>query len=347
MGARSHTAVFTILMVLVVGIFASQSHQNGGNPAHAAPPTVNHGVSFGLMAKTTAPSVVQIFVESNKGGTMGPFFSPSPSRSIGSGFAFMEKSGWTYILTNEHVVNGAEKITIETADGRQWPGKLVGADESTDIAVVRVRLTGVPLIKLGDSDATSVGDIVLAIGSPYGLEQTVTHGIISAKGRKSRSDRMMEGFIQTDAAINPGNSGGPLINDKGEVIGINTAIVTRSGGFDGIGYAVPSNVARSVAKVLMSKGRILHGWVGLRMRDTKSGVMVSPRRGSPAHKAGLKMGDVVVEFDGIGKLTAKKLRAAIISAKVGSKVKVKTVRGEKRIVLSVFIRKQPKLKAWR
>lgn len=214
-----------------------------------------------------------------------------------------------HILTNNHVVGGADKITVQLLDGREFPAKVVGTDPLTDIAVVKIDAKNLKPIPMGNSDKLRIGETVIAIGNPFGLNHTVTMGIVSAKGRSNMDIADYEDFIQTDAAINPGNSGGPLINLKGEMIGINTAIFTRSGGYQGIGFSVPVNMARQVMKQLIEKGQVTRGWLGILLQDispdlakalnldNSNGALVSEvSKGSPAEKAGLERGDVIVKF---------------------------------------------------
>ncbi|HXX56634.1 MAG TPA: Do family serine endopeptidase, partial [Thermodesulfovibrionales bacterium] len=229
-------------------------------------------------------------------------------QSLGSG-VIVSKDG--YIITNNHVVEQSEDIRVTLYDRRSFRGKVVGADPKTDIAVVKISADDLPTAPWGDSDRLQVGEFVLAIGNPFGLSHTVTMGIISAVGRANVGIADYEDFIQTDAAINPGNSGGPLVNIKGELIGINTAIFSRSGGYQGIGFAVPSNMARLVMDQLMKQGRIVRGWLGVSIQDVTPelsqkfglkdarGALVSDvTKGSPAEKAGIARGDIILEFNG-------------------------------------------------
>ena len=233
---------------------------------------------------------------------------PRTQQSLGSG-VIVDPSG--IVLTNAHVVEQASEIEVVTADGKKHKAKLVGMDKRTDLAVLRIQGGGpYPAAALGNSDKVSVGDWVLAIGSPFGLEQTVTAGIISAKGRVI-GHGPFDDFIQTDAAINPGNSGGPLVNMSGEVIGINSAILSRSGGNVGIGFAIPINMARKIYTELVAKGKISRGWLGVSVqmltpelaksfgaKDTNGVLIADVIQDSPAQQAGLKAGDILLEFDG-------------------------------------------------
>ncbi|HWT77187.1 MAG TPA: Do family serine endopeptidase, partial [Candidatus Methylomirabilis sp.] len=231
-----------------------------------------------------------------------------PQQSLGSGF-IIDKDG--YILTNNHVVENAGMVMVKLANEKEYEAKVVGRDPRTDLALIKINARGdLPLVRLGDSDALQVGDYVLAIGNPFGLGQTVTAGIVSAKGRVI-GQGPYDDFIQTDAAINPGNSGGPLFNTKGEVVGINAAIFSQSGGNIGIGFAVPVNMAKSLLPQLKAKGRVSRGWLGvsigpvsdeaakeLKLKDKKGALVMEVVERSPADRAGLLQGDLIVGFDG-------------------------------------------------
>jgi serine protease Do len=258
-----------------------------------------------------------------------------PAQSMGSGFVL---SADGHIATNNHVVEGAGDIQVKLADGREFSAKVLGRDPKTDVALLKVEATGLPVIPLGDSTALQVGEPVMAIGNPFGLDQTVTTGIVSATGRVIGSGPY-DNFIQTDASINPGNSGGPLINSRGEVVGINTAIFSRSGGSVGIGFAVPSSLAKSVLTQLAEPGKVERGWLGVSIqpltkelaksfkRDEISGVLVSSVvDGSPAAKAGVKSGDVIVEFDGKRIAKSEDLPRLVAETPIGREVALVVVR---------------------
>src|SRR5712691_9527866 len=224
--------------------------------------------------------------------------------SLGSGVIVTNEG---HIITNSHVVDQVDEIEVQLSDGRTKKARLVGSDAQVDLAVLKIDEPGVKPLKLGDSDAVQAGEMVLAIGNPFGFEETVTEGIISSKGRPNRVDGFGD-YLQTDAAINPGNSGGPLINLRGEVVGINTAIISRSGGSQGIGFAIPSNTVRTALESLLKKGRIIRGYLGIQMRVPQTGQPApSPGEpvvvdeivpGSPAEEAHLQKGDVIKKFDG-------------------------------------------------
>ena len=258
-----------------------------------------------------------------------------PVRAAGSGFV-LNSNG--FVVTNNHVVENASDIQVKLSDGRELPAKVIGRDAKTDLALLKVDATGLPVIPLGDSTALQVGEPVMAIGNPFGLEQTVTTGIVSATGRVIGSGPY-DNFIQTDASINPGNSGGPLINARGEVIGINTAIFSRGGGSVGIGFAVPSSLAKTVITQLADHGKVERGWLGVSIqpltkdlaknfkRDNTNGALVSSViEGSPADKAGLKAGDVIVEFNGKKVAKATELPSLVADLTVGRDVPMVVVR---------------------
>jgi len=245
------------------------------------------------------------------------------------------------IITNNHVIAEADSIYVQTHDGGRYSAEVVGTDQQTDIAVLRIDADGLDYLKFGNSDDLQVGEMVLAIGSPMSqnLAYSVTQGIVSAKGRSNVGLAEYEDFIQTDAAINPGNSGGPLVNLDGELIGINTAIVTRSGGYQGIGFAVPSLMAESIMRSLVDEGRVIRGWLGVYIQDVSEeiaqafdlednkGALVSEVvHDSPAEEAGLQAGDVIIEVEGREIEDATELRSTIASAGPDSKVKLKILR---------------------
>ncbi len=260
-----------------------------------------------------------------------------------------------YVLTNNHVVEEADEIFVTLSDKREFKAKVVGRDQPTDVAVVKIEDAGniVPA-KLGDSDLIKTGNWVIAIGNPFGLNLTVTAGIISATGRSQVGIADYEDFIQTDAAINPGNSGGPLLNLKGEVIGINTAIFTRTGGYQGIGFAIPINMAKTVMDSLIEKGKVTRGWLGVAIQDvtpdlaktfnlpTTQGALVSDvTANSPAEKAGVQRGDVIIEFEGKEIRDVSRLRNTVAQTAVGKAAKVKVLRDGKPVELTVTIGEQP------
>ena len=274
-----------------------------------------------------------------------------PQQSAGSG-VIIDPSG--VILTNNHVVAGDGKVTVKLHDGREFVATEVKTDPNTDVAVIKIKATGsLPFAQLGNSDAMQIGDWVLALGQPFGLQDTVTAGIISAKGRDIGMMRHEE-FIQTDAAINPGNSGGPLVNLQGEVIGINTAISSRSGGFEGIGFAVPVNVAKWVSDQLVKDGKVQRAFLGVGIQpvdqdladqlgvSTPGGALVTDvQPDSPAAAAGLKSQDVIVSFNGTPITNHRQLSAVVGRTPVGKSVPVVVYRDGKETKLNVTVRQAP------
>jgi serine protease Do len=270
-----------------------------------------------------------------------------PQKGIGTGFVFRSDG---YILTNEHVIHGANKIKVTFIDGKEYEGKVIGADPLTDIAVVKIDADNLPTIPLGDSDKARVGEFVIAIGNPYGLSHTVTVGVLSAKGRPisaGDSGREYENFLQTDAAINPGNSGGPLLNLRGEVIGINTAILPYA---QGIGFAIPINMAKSILEQLIEKGRVVRAWLGVYIQDltpelaqkfglseAKGALVADISKGSPAEKAGLRRGDIILKVDGKEIPTVSSLQQEIRSRRPGERVRLEVWRDGKSIVLEATL----------
>lgn len=283
----------------------------------------------------------------------GKLFENQPNRSYrrqGTGTGVIVSSEG-HIVTNNHVVRGADEVKVTLADKRTFVARVVGTDPKTDVAVLKIKAKGLAHAKLGNSDAMDVGDWVLAIGSPFGLNQTVTAGIVSAKGRENVGITDYEDFIQTDAAINPGNSGGPLVNLRGEVIGINTAIASRSGGSMGVGFAIPSNMVRRIKDSILMHGRVERGRIGAAIQDLNaalarsfgfklngSGVLVGDVvAGGPAEKAGLKAGDIVLEIDGRPMRSAAKLRNTVAATTPGTTIRLKIFRNGERRELPVKV----------
>jgi putative serine protease PepD len=280
----------------------------------------NNTLSVGQIAKTTTKSVVEI--DATSGGSSSlPFDQGSQSSSAeGTGFVYDAKGD---IVTNEHVVDGATSLTVKLSDGSTYKATLVGSDASTDVAVIHVNASSSKLapLTLADSGNVSVGDGVVAIGNPFGLDGTVTAGIVSALGREitAPDNTPIEGAIQTDAAINHGNSGGPLLNMKGQVIGITSQIQSDSGGNDGVGFAVPSNTVRTIVTQLLSSGKVQHALLGVTPTTATDGVKVSSVVGA-AKAAGVKVGDVITGIDSTQVTSSEQLRAIIAGHKPGDKV---------------------------
>jgi len=270
-------------------------------------------------------------------------------RSLGSG-VLVDKRG--YILTNNHVIADAEEIEVQLSDKRKFKGRVVGRDPKTDLAVLKIDAPeDLPVARLGDSSKVRIGEWAIAIGNPFGLDQTVTVGVISATGRSNVGIATYEDFIQTDASINPGNSGGPLLNIRGEVIGINTAIVASG---QGIGFAIPINMAREIMERLITEGRVVRGWLGISIQDLteelaaqfkvkpNSGVLVgSVMQGSPAEQGGLQVGDIIREFEGTKVTEVRQLQRMVAETPVGKRVTIKVLRDGRELTLTVKIGEMP------
>ncbi len=300
------------------------------------------GGSFASAVRVSAPAVVSIYtthVERVPGTPLEQMLG-SPWRQLvqqklGSGVIV---DGDGHIVTNNHVISRSEEIAVQLADGRQSPATVVGSDPDTDLAVLQIKLPNLPVMKLGRSDRVAVGDVVLAIGNPFGLlAQTVTHGIVSATGRADLGVATFEDFIQTDAAINEGNSGGALVNARGELIGINTAVLGKEQGAEGLGVAIPVDLVRGVMSEIQRHGRVIRGWIGIQARDVnaetaeqynlpRAGVAINPYRNSPAARAGLRLGDVIKTIDGQEVQSAQDVRARIATRKPGSSLRMQVER---------------------
>ena len=287
------------------------------------------------------------------GGVPGAGSSPHGMRQpeqqgLGSGFIISSNGE---ILTNAHVVKGADEVTVRLNDQREFKAKVLGLDERTDVALIKIDVKGLPVVKLGNSDGLEVGEWVLAIGAPFGLDYSATQGIISATGRELPNESFVP-FIQTDAAVNPGNSGGPLFNTQGQVIGINSQIYSRSGGYMGLSFAIPIKTAMGVAKQLESKGYVERGWLGVAIQDmspalAKRFAMDKPRGAligdivpdSPALAAGLEAGDVILSFDGQPVRKSSDLPAIVAATPIGNSAKVEVLRNGKTQFLTVKVGK--------
>ena len=266
--------------------------------------------------------------------------------SLGSGVIVTNEG---HIITNNHVVDQVDEIEVQFSDGQTKKARVVGADEQVDLAVLKIDNPGVKPLKLADSDTVQPGDFVLAIGNPFGFEETVTEGIISSKGRPNRSDFFGE-LLQTDAAINPGNSGGPLINLRGEVIGVNTAIASTTGGSQGVGFAIPSNTVRTALESLLKQGRIIRGYLGIQTRglqpgesgtDTDGVTVADVLAGSPAAQAGVQPGDVIRKFDGREVKNFPTLRTLVAQTQLNKQVELEILRDGKPLKVKAQIKEQP------
>jgi Do/DeqQ family serine protease len=281
-------------------------------------------------------------------GQMPPQERERGGGGVGSG-VIIDAQG--HILTNLHVIRGADEIMVRLYPKREVRGKIVGTDPKTDLAVIKIAPEGIVAAPLGDSDKLNVGEWAIAIGSPFGLEQTVTVGVVSATGRSEVGIVPYENFVQTDASINPGNSGGPLLNFRGEVIGINTAIVSTG---QGIGFAIPINVAQRVATALISKGKVVRGWLGVSLQPLtrelaqglgapveKGAVVARVMPGGPAEKAGLQPNDVIVKVGDVAVDDLQHLQRLILDAPVGQSVPLRVLRGGKEVTVPVTIAEAP------
>jgi serine protease Do len=374
--------IFIGVVILLLGfllggftfyVLSKINGQNGYLP-YAVRPNVSRqimetGRAFSEIVNAVSPAVVNIsttkvFRRDTRSLFEDPFFDlfnpfhdyvvPKKwkEQSLGSG-VIVSSDG--YIITNNHVVEKGDEIKVTLFDKRTFKGKIVGADPKTDIAIVRIDARDLPTLTWGDSEKLQVGEFVLAIGNPYSLSHTVTMGIISAVGRANVGIADYEDFIQTDAAINPGNSGGPLVNIKGELIGINTAIFSRTGGYQGIGFAVPSNMVRLVMDQLVQKGKVTRGWIGVTIQELtpelaqkfglkkSNGALVSDVvKDSPAGKAGIMRGDVITEFNGKEVKDVSNLRNMVAQSKIGSEISMRIFRSGKEYTVKVFIIELPR-----
>jgi serine protease DegQ len=334
------------------------------SPAISVQPNAPRPYSFSDAAKKAIPSVVNISatrqVKRANPLLQDPVFQrffgdrfpapPETQLSLGSG-VIVSRDG--YILTNDHVVEGVTDIQVTFHNGRTVAAKVVGLDPETDLAVVRVEASGLTPITFGPPDSSRVGDIVLAIGDPFSVGQTVTMGIVSAVGREIGSASPFGSFIQTDAAINPGNSGGALVDTNGNLIGINTLIFSRSGGYQGIGFAIPVSLARKVMEQIIESGSVTRGWFGIEVADlgpelaqslgmkgTKGAIVGAIEKGSPADKAGIRLGDVIVSVNGKAVFDVNQALNAIAEVAPGKSVPVKVVRKSGEVSLDVTVGKR-------
>ncbi|MFM2340407.1 MAG: hypothetical protein RLZZ592_60 [Pseudomonadota bacterium] len=320
--------------------------------------------SYAPAARRASPSVVSVMTSAGQSasGTGDPlrrYFGDSEGGSAGTGSAVIVSADG-YLLTNNHVIENADQIEIGLLDGRRVAAKVVGTDPDSDLAVLKVALAGLPAITFGDNDALQVGDVVLAIGNPFNVGQTVTSGIVSAIGRSGLGLNTFENFIQTDAAINPGNSGGALVDINGQLLGINTAIYSRSGGSMGIGFAIPVTTARQVMEGLITEGVVTRGWIGVQPSDLTPdmaesfgleidrGVLITGvLQDGPASAAGMQPGDVVVSVGGTPVANTAQLLNAVAGLKPQTQAVLSVYRGRQSLELSIRVAQRPKARSAR
>jgi serine protease DegQ len=326
--------------------------------------------SYRLASQHAMPSVVNIFT--TKAARQSPhplsndplfrhFFGDADPRqqddkqfSLGSGVIVSPEG---YILTNNHVIESADEIEVALADGRKVSAKLIGTDPETDLAVIKIGLKNLPAITLGRLETTKVGDVVLAIGNPFGVGQTVTMGIVSALGRNHLGINTFENFIQTDAAINPGNSGGALVDSAGNLLGINTAIYSRSGGSMGIGFAIPVTTVKNVMEAIIKNGQVVRGWIGVEPQDitpelansfglakTSGTIIAGVLKGGPADKAGIKPGDILISVDEKSVTDTTSMLNVVAQLTPGEKTKLTILRKSRESMIEVTVGKRPRMK---
>lgn len=310
-----------------------------------------HGGGVGMMPFPNVPEddpFYEFFRRFAPPGGQGP--QDYKTQSLGSGFII---SGDGYILTNAHVVNDADEVIVKLTDKREFKARIIGIDRRSDVSLLKIDASNLPRVTLGDPSQLKVGEWVVAIGSPFGLENTVTAGIVSAKGRALPQENYVP-FIQTDVAINPGNSGGPLFNLKGEVVGINSQIFSRSGGYMGLSFAIPIDVAMEVQNQLKAGGKVMRGWLGINiqeiskelaesfgMKATNGALVAGVEKGSPAERGGLDAGDVILKFDGKPIATSSDLPRVVGATKPGKEVTVEVLRRGGVKNLSVTVGEMP------
>jgi serine protease DegQ len=322
--------------------------------------------SYSEAAQKAMPAVVNIFTTKEVPPSTSPlledplfrhFFGdqledqPQRDNSLGSGVIVSSEG---LILTNHHVVEAADEIEVALADGRTAPARVVGSDPETDLAVLKLEMSNLPSITFAHTESLRVGDVVLAIGNPFGVGQTVTQGIVSALGRSHLGINTFENFIQTDAPINPGNSGGALIDTSGNLVGVNSAIYSRSGGSMGIGFAIPANLAQQIMEQIVHQGSVTRGWVGVeaqditpeladsfKLKEPRGALIAGVLRGGPADNAGVKPGDVLIEINGNKVADSSSMLNLISALKPGDAATLKVVRNESELSMRIVAGKRP------
>ncbi|OOV88447.1 Do family serine endopeptidase [Oceanospirillum linum] len=374
-----HYLSWPVLAGVVIGLTINQQHSNS-EQSNTKPqpvfveaaqadstPKLSGPYSYSSAVKQASPAVVNIYTSKIIEQRAHPllqdpsfrqFFGyngvPRQQRlqsSLGSG-VIVSTDG--YVLTNNHVITGADEIKVALKDGRETIAQVVGTDPETDLAVLRIQLPDLPVITIAPSDGIEVGDVVLAIGNPFGVGQTVTMGIVSATGRDQLGINTFEDFIQTDAAINPGNSGGALINPRGELLGINTAIFSKSGGSQGIGFAIPSNLSRQIMIDIIREGSVVRGWLGVEVQELtpalassfgyreERGILIAGLlRNGPAHLAGMQPGDIIVKVEGEQIISGRSTMNRIAQKRPGEKIKITVYRSGQEITLEAEVGRRP------
>ena len=370
----SQTATVSLAVLFAISVLKPDLLPWRGNAVvtlQEAPPgtAAPKATSYSGAVKKAMPSVVNIFTSKEVVAPRHPlmddplfrrFFGdrletgPQRASSLGSGVIVSPQG---YILTNHHVVEAADEIEVALADGRKTAARIVGTDPDTDLAVVKIDLKDLPTITFGHADQVQVGDVVLAIGNPFGVGQTVTSGIVSALGRSHLGINTFEDFIQTDAAINPGNSGGALVDAAGNLIGVNSAIYSRSGGSQGIGFAIPVSLAKQVMEQIIQHGSVVRGWIGVEVQEItpelaesfnlpKDGgvIIAGVLNGGPADRAGVKPGDILAEINGAHVTDSATMLSQIAALQPGKSANLKVLRNRNQTQLQVVIGKRPKIR---
>ena len=354
-----------IFLAFSLNIIASQEILANSKNKESTEILTQLGEAMAGVAERVKPAVVNISTSKTIKTERHPFFDdpffrrffgdPQPQKrkvtNLGSGVIAASDG---YLITNNHVIEGAEDILVKLADGREYKGRPVGKDPRTDIAIIKIEEKNLPTIPWADSDRLRVGEIVFAIGNPYGLNQTITMGIVSALGRTGIGITDYEDFIQTDAAINPGNSGGALVNIRGEIVGINTAIFSVTGGYQGIGFAIPSNMVKRVMDNIVKEGKVVRGWLGVQiqvltpelakqfnLKDEKGILLADIVEGGPAEKGGLKRGDVITEYGGKKIENPFQLRNMVANTRPGETADIKVLRNGSALSIKVVVGELP------